>query len=567
MLLSIIPLTTLGSSNILVLGWSIIMKEQNILYNLLKFAKEKPNKIAVSLLNNDDINQIDQQITYKDLFQAVLQLAEWLKIRTCPGDRVILCYPTGIDFIVAFYACLWARVIAVAVIVPSNALLLNKFLSIYADCNPTLVLTDKNTQSLCEKSIHETPIFAPHMQQIEILSYCLPEILPDEIAFLQYTSGSTANPKGVMISHRNLMHNIVSIAKAFNSKEASVGVNWLPHTHDMGLIGSFLHSVFMGATLYLMSPFTIIRRPIAWLQALSKYRATITGGPCFMLKMCLDSLTEDKLNALDLRALEYIIVGSEMINADLVADFFDKLAKVGLSSNAFAPAYGLAEATLMVSARTGSLTHAAKNRQYGIVSCGKPYQNVKIVSLKTNTICPEPEVGEIWVDGLSIARGYWQNEQATALAFNARLDADSNNYFKTGDLGYIYQGELYLVGRVKDVIIINGVNYYPEDLERTIMSSDELMQHTSCAVFRWRLETHITDNFVVFIRASKRVNALQRESLILKIRKQLLKDYQLTPYDILFVNFSLPKTTSGKIKRHECAALFAEHFMQKELVC
>lgn len=548
------------------------MNARNVLSLLVQHATAQPNKIAIYVIDRTEITMIAEKISYYELWLEVQTLAGLLKTKTVVGDRVMLCYPTGIDYVVAFYACLWAQVIPVTVTAPSNAGLLKKFRAIHTDCSPRFVLTDTITLALLDNicQVMATDVLAKsEVLETDILP--LPTIHPSDLAFLQYTSGSASSPKGVMVSHSNLIHNLDAMAQAFNSQKDWVGVNWLPHTHDMGLVGSFLHSVYKGAEIYLMSPSMIIRRPLSWLKAASYYRANITGGPCFMLQMCLDHWHEDHVKDLDLSAMKHIVVGSEPINESVVRDFFRALESKGLSPEAFTPAYGLAEATLMVSARRGLTMLSCANHSHPImmlaVSCGTPYQNILVVSPDTGRLCLENETGEIWINGPSLAQGYWQNDEETKASFGARLNHGDATYFKTGDLGFLNRNELYVVGRIKEVIIINGVNYYPQDIECCVLASHEALRDASSVVFRWRQdERAVVDEFVVLVKSNKRGFGEDQETLITAIKKQILKTYHLVPFDVRFVPFGFPKTTSGKLQRYACASLYKDYCERHDTV-
>ena len=340
---------------------------------------------------------------------------------------------------------------------------------------------------------------------------------------------------------------------AFKGTKDSIGLKWIPHTHDMGLIGSFLHSIHKGAEIYLMSPLSFIRRPMSWLKALSKYKVEITGCPCFGLKMCLDHLTQEEAKQLNLSHLRYIIVGSEPIVSQVVIDFFNQLQVAALSPNSFAPSYGLAESTLMVSSRTGLYLN-----NNNMVSCGTTYQTVKIIQAGTNTCCADGETGEIWLHGASVAQGYWGNSSESMQNFNAQIENDARLFYKTGDLGFLYQNELYITGRLKDLIIIHGLNYYPQDIEELVLSCDDRLKSASCAVFRWFNPTQSAESFVVLVRSNKKLSDETQQDLIIQIKKQILKMFQLIPHDIQFIKFSIPRTTSGKIQRNMCEQYYKE---------
>lgn len=558
------------------------MQQGMLLENLALYAITQPEKIAVNVLNASDINVIDAKITFHELFTSVYNLAQIIKKQSSIGDRVLLCYPTGLDFIIAFYACLWAKVIAVAVVVPSNEGLIKKFNAIAANSTPTLLLTDSKTfdgcihkQVGCEAFNRLVTDALELTAPVSIDGLMYPDIQLSEIAFLQYTSGSTAAPKGVMISHGNLIANINDMTEAFNGTSDSIGLNWLPHTHDMGLIGSFLHSVHKGAVIYLMSPTSFIRRPLMWLQALSRYRVEITGAPCFALQLCIEMLSDEKIKSLDLQSLRYIIIGSEPISNEVVNKFYDKLMPAGLSKQALAPSYGLAEATLMVSSQKGlntlTLDYKALSRNVvkiantaclhtiTLLSCGRPYLAAQIVSFENHLPCSDNTVGEIWLQGAAIAKGYWQNALETQHHFKAMLNgAEDELYFRTGDLGFLHQGELYVVGRLKEVIIINGLNYYPEDIEHAALLCDGNLHRATCVAFQWRAKDAVTDGFVVLLNTRKRLSDELYAMLTIKIKKQLLKEFQLVPHDVQFTNMTLPKTTSGKLQRMACKQLYIE---------
>lgn len=558
------------------------MKPVSLLENLVVYSIEQPEKIAINVLNSNDICLIDAQITYGELFASVYQLAQIIKKKCEEGDRVLLCYPTGLDFIIAFYACLWAKRIAVAIAVPSNEGLVMKFEAISDNCTPTLLLTDSKTfEHYLQKKVQrqDLHIFVTDTLQLNVPvnMNCLlrPMMQSNDVAFLQYTSGSTSSPKGVMISHGNLLANIHDMSKAFAGSSESIGLNWLPHTHDMGLIGSFLHSVHKGALIYLMSPTSFIRRPLMWLHALSNYRIEITGAPCSALQLCLDHLSEEKTKALDLRSLRYLIIGSEPISEHTVTQFFDKLLPAGLSKRAFAPSYGLAEATLMVSSRSGATAVIVDNKALNqnsvqlashvsqhvstFLSCGKPYISVRIVSADTHSPCSDKMLGEIWLQGETISQGYWKNALETKQYFNATLGEEHLKYFRTGDLGFLHQGELYIAGRIKDVIIMHGLNYYPHDIEQTILLCDERLHGATCAVFCWREVNASTDSFVVLVNTRRRLPDEVYAELAIKIKKQILKTFQIVPHDVQFIQVSLPKTTSGKLRRYACRQLYVDH--------
>lgn len=404
-----------------------------------------------------------------------------------------------------------------------------------------------------------------------------PKINSDTIAFLQYTSGSTGNPKGVMVSHRNLLKNSANIYQGFNHNRDSRGVIWLPPYHDMGLIGGIIQPLYGGFPVTLMSPNSFIRKPIRWLQAISRYGATTSGGPNFAYKRCLETITPQQKAKLDLSSWQVAFTGAEAISAQTLEQFAEAFAECGFRREAFYPCYGLAESTLFVTGKTtksdfkepnicqidskkleqnrGIIGNEKTDQTQKIVSCGQSVvdEKVIIVNPETFTPCSPETVGEIWISGASVAQGYWGQEEATEAAFCAYLaDTKEGPFLRTGDLGFLHQGELLITGRLKDLIIIRGRNYYPQDIELTVENVHQSLRQSGCVA------TSITDEegeklLIIAEIRRKFIDKINIEEIFSKIRFAISQKHGIQADEIVLVKQgSIPKTSSGKIQRHAC---------------
>jgi len=459
--------------------------------DILIFQKTNyPQKIAYRFLLND----IDEEIlTYEELYSQVQSLSCHIQHHTKPHDRVILSTIPGLDFIVGFYACLMSRTIAVPIIPPANANMATRFVHILKDANPKLILFDKKTAKnlyFAEKAdvfipkrlksflgvqeAHSELFSIINNQKIQTLTisehhkiglegHQHPEAESSDVAFIQYTSGSTGHPKGVMITHRNLLHNVEIIRKVVNHTEHSHLFSWLPPYHDMGLIAGIIEPLYSGITATLMSTLDFIERPSRWVEGMAKYQCTTTGGPNFAFELCALKTSDEVIKNLDLSRLEVIANGAEPLNWAAIDLFYKKFAPSGFRKGVILPCYGLAESTVMVTGKQ-FLTdefllsvdleqlkkHKIKikeqtNTSRVLVSSGIPQMNVKIVNPEHLKECSHNEVGEIWIQGDSVALGYYNNRPETEQTFHAQLvgDESQTHYLRSGDLGFLYKGELF----------------------------------------------------------------------------------------------------------------------------
>ncbi|HEX2222817.1 MAG TPA: fatty acyl-AMP ligase, partial [Thermoanaerobaculia bacterium] len=461
-------------------------------------AAERPDRVAFTFLADGEVE--GGRLTYAELDHQARAIAAALRQTLAPGDRALLLYPPGLEFIAAFFGCLYAGVIAVPAYPPRpNDRSQSRLRSIAHDAEPRAALTTSAILAGAGDLAPElavlrwlpTDALPPFGADAEGFGFAdgdgISEPEPDSVAFLQYTSGSTAAPKGVMVTHANLLHNERMIGEAFGQDEDTVVAGWLPLYHDMGLIGNVLQPLHAGARCVLMSPVAFLQKPLRWLEAISRYRATTSGGPNFAYELCVRKTTVEERARLDLSSWKVAFNGAEPVRETTLERFAEAFAASGFRREAFYPCYGLAEATLFVTGgelgrfpRVEVVDAAALERNEvrpafdgdparRLVSNGRAWlgQQVVLADPETGLECPAGRVGEIWVAGPSVARGYWRNPEATERDFGAFLADGQGPFLRTGDLGFAAGGELYVTGRLKDLIIIRGRNHYPQDLELT----------------------------------------------------------------------------------------------------
>lgn len=534
-----------------------------------------------------DGQSVSGSLTYRELDLQARKLAASLQERNLLGERVLLFYPPGLDYIKAFFGCLYAGVIAVPAYPPQGSQKLNRLQSIIVNASAKLVLT---TKAICSKFADRLQVESG-LSQIEWLATDLdlspsshwqqPNIAPDTLAFLQYTSGSTGNPKGVMVSHRNLLHNLALIYRCFGHSSKSKGVIWLPPYHDMGLIGGILQPLYGAFPVTLMPPVYFLQKPLRWLQAISNYRGTTSGGPNFAYQLCVEKAKYQDLDGLDLSSWEVAFNGAEPIRSETIKQFTETFAPYGFNPKAFYPCYGMAESTLIITGgqknspaiirhwnKTSLENRAAQpidesrtvSEISALVSSGHSQMDheVIIVDPETSHRCISRNIGEIWVSGTSVAQGYWGRPEETAQVFSAYLSDETNKPFmRTGDLGFLDEdGELFVVGRLKDLLIIRGQNFYPHDIETTVEESHIALRAGHGAAVS--LEIKGSERLVV-IQEVKRtyLKCLNVAEVVNSVRRAVTQQHQISPYAIVLIKTgSLPKTSSGKVKRYACRDAF-----------
>lgn len=522
-----------------------------------------------------------QVLTCAELDRRATALAARLLARVQPGDRALLLFAPGLDYIAALFGCLYAGVIAAPAypIEPAQAeRTLPRLIAMVADCAPAVILGTAAERDACAQ------LGAP-MQPLAHLPWLAvdaPE--PDEPtaatldpaarsdpaqpAYLQYTSGSTGAPKGVMIGHRNLMHNSALIARRFGHDASSRGAIWLPPYHDMGLIGGILQPLYAGFPVALMSHLDFLKHPLRWLRTVSTFRATTSGGPNFAYDMLATMrIADSDLDRLDLASWRLAFVGAEPIRARTLHAFAERFARCGFDAAAFYPCYGLAEHTLfMTGAPLPSDALGPGDAEEAGIACGTPAEDsvLLVVDPRTGARCADGEVGELWASGPSVAQGYWGQPALTQETFAARVEGVAGAFMRTGDYGYLRDGELVVTGRLKDMLIIRGANHYPHDLEATIETLDpEVFRPGGCAVFAVDAAQQAAPRVTVVrelrarhLPAFRDDAAAARGSHFERLRRAITQRHGIVVHDILFTPPSaVPKTTSGKVQRHACRDL------------
>lgn len=479
-----------------------------------------------------------------------------------PDGAVLVLLPQGLSFIKAFFACLYARAIAVPVAVPTKSRGLEHIRAIVADASITVGITHRSTLLTLQKWFGDDYFaLGVHWLFIEDLAEDGPPRFespaPERLAFLQYTSGSTGNPKAVMVTHANIMANSSIIRQCFQNTEDSVSVCWLPSFHDMGLIDGVIQPVFSGFRSILMSPTHFLQRPARWLTAITRYGATYSGGPNFAYDFCVERIKDEELSGFDLRTLRCLYNGAEPIRAATIRRFVDRFAPAGFDETKVFTCYGLAEATLAVSTSRLGTAPAIAPGASEVVSCGRVLGDtqLRILDPHTRIPCAAEQVGEICIAGTSVTAGYFNRPEMTADTF---VDIEGTVFLRSGDLGFVANDELFVTGRIKDLIIIRGKNHYPQDIEHSVTSAHASLQPNACAAFSVDLDG---EERLVLVGEIKRtfLKAAYHANTVNAIRAEVGQAHGLIATDILLVSpGSVPKTTSGKIRRSSCRQLWLD---------
>lgn len=535
------------------------------------------------------------QLTLGQLDQAARTIAATLQTMTKKGDRALLLYPTGLEFVAAFFGCLYAGVLAVPVAPPRHNRPEQRLRNIVQDAEPAVVLTTSEMLKKREDGAapaYEFPVkrwlatdtlprhLANHWQE--------PRLSRDDLAFLQYTSGSTGQPKGVMVSQGNLLHNEQAIREAFGHDESTIVAGWLPFFHDMGLVGNLLQPLYIGRPVVLMSPLDFLQKPIRWLQMITRYQATTSGGPNFAYDLCVQKTTSEQRAGLDLSSWTLAFNGAEPIRAATLQTFARHFAPFGFRLEALYPCYGMAEATLLITGaektsppklqpvlaslleqHRARLTSPDVDDARTLVGCGQisAEVDIRIVDPEHNAAVDAGRVGEIWVAGPSVAHGYWRQPEATRATFQATLAAPpgllgEGPFLRTGDLGFIANNELYITGRCKDLIIIRGRNYYPHDIEATVAASHAALRAGGGAAFTTELAG--AERLVVVQEVERtHLRQLDMTAIVRAIRTAVARDHDLQVQAIYLLRpMTIPKTSSGKIQRHLCRQKLLTHTLE-----
>ena len=554
------------------------MKLENLLEVLELNAIENSHRRAFTFLSDGGEESV---LTYEQLRSSAVRIAIELSEFTAPGERALLVYPTGLDFVAAFFGCIYAGVLPVPATYPRPRRPMPRLSAISDDCDPAVVLT--TTASL---QLLDVPSVAPQLAERHWIatdqlaqserSWVQPRLWPDDLAFLQYTSGSTNQPKGVMVSHRNVLHNIAMIRLGNDAAESNrTGAFWLPAYHDMGLICGILGVVAEGGHSVLMSPTSFLQRPIRWLQAISEYRAAVSGAPNFAYDYCVRKTTPQDREGLDLSSWKVAFCSGEPVRSETLDNFAKAFAPAGFTGGAFYPCYGLAEATLLAAGNIGpahpSVKHVSREALAGdrvlatqkrqnaqpLVDCGQALLNQKIAIVEPESLrkLDDDQVGEIWIKGESVAQGYWERPTDTAQIFHAETSDGEGPFLRTGDLGFLSNGRLFVTGRIKDVIIIRGQNHYPQDIEKTAEASHDALMFGAGAAFA--VDSAFGERLVVVNEIDRHHRHEDLDEVIAGIRKAVAETHDLEVGAVVLIRqASLPRTTSGKQQRGLCRTMF-----------
>ncbi len=554
----------------------------NLVDHLQYWTEEQPEAIAFYFLTDGLAGET--QLTYGELDRRARAIGAKLASRGVGGERVLLLYPPGLDFVCGFLGCLYAGAIAVPAYLPRRNRNTERIQSISQDCEARIALTVQEAIDRIQDGLSAIPklkqltwLATDEMSRCDpVADWKPPRLREETLALIQYTSGSTGSPKGVLLTHANLMHNCGLITQAFEFNRGGSAMTWLPLYHDMGLLGGVLAPLYFGRPNVLMSPLTFLQRPIRWLQAIAHYQVTVSGGPNFAYALCNERITPEQCRGLDLSSWDVAFNGGEVIRSETLEDFTSRFAPYGFRAETHYPCYGLAETTLIVSGagkRDRPIVRAfdvkeleqrrvvpwekGAKRARQLVSCGKalPGGVLRIVDLDKNRSMEELRVGEIWVSSPSVAQGYWRKPKETKQTFGVRLpDEDNRRFLRTGDLGFMLDGELFITGRLKDLIIVRGVNRYPQDIEETVESSAQQLLPQASAAFA--VDVDGTEKVVVVAEVNRGLHQ-EWEGVVEAVCRNVAIQHEVKLDAVVLVRSgSIPKTSSAKIQRHSCRSGF-----------
>jgi len=542
--------------------------------------QDEPHGCAFAFLTSDGA---ETRVTYAELEARARALAGRLQEMGAAGERVLIVLQPGLDYVVAVFGCLFAGSTAVPCALSSRMERTRQLPAIAIDSGAKFAIGGRSVNEHLELA---------HLKWIAVDSTNVegaalwrePAPNTDRPALLQYTSGTTSSPRGVMVSHANLLANAQAIAEGFKHPKGLWGVTWLPPYHDMGLMGGILQPVYFGDPSAVISPLDFIRRPVVWLEAVSRYRVRTGGGPNFAYELCARTITPEESSNLHLDSWELAFVGAEPVRADTLDLFARKFAPFGFRRESFFPCYGLAEATLYVSGGRSSVHYLSASglRDHrvvekpdterlqddadarAIVGCGRPASSstVSIVNPETARPCETGSIGEIWISGPTVAGGYWNRPEDTQDTFHARLAENGDKPFlRTGDLGFVRNGELFVTGRCKDLIIVRGRNHYPQDIETTAVGASPKIRPGTCAAFS---VDSGTEEKLVLILEMPRPRPENLDVMAGDIRQAVVTTHELQVSTIVLVRpGAIPRTSSGKPRRLECRAQYMSGALER----
>jgi acyl-CoA synthetase (AMP-forming)/AMP-acid ligase II len=552
---------------------------------LTTHASTQPDRTAYRFLVTGDCDGEIQEISYGRLAERSRAIAAWLQERGLAGSRAMLLYPPGLEFICGYLGCLSAGVVAVPGVPPQgraqNHRALTRTKRLIADADAKVILGSREVITALAGMAEHLPELADiacvateDIPDEAASSWRAPDLTADSVAFLQYTSGSTSAPRGVVVTHGNLLDNERVITEQMGHTPDTIAeydheliVSWLPMYHDMGLMGPVLNTLHLGTTATLFSPLHFLQQPQRWLTAITRYRPHTTGGPNFAYELCLRHATSEFFDGLDLSSWKVAFNGAEPVRAATLRRFTEAFRPAGFRREAFYPCYGLAEATLMV---TGGPVHTpptllepaeagphAGEADAAAVGCGRPVSGTTVVIAdpEGQEELPDGEVGEIWVAGPSVAKGYWRNALATRETFRATLTGREGRFLRTGDLGFLRDGELFVTGRLKDLIVIDGRNHYPQDLELSAEMCHPALRPGCTAAFS--VDGGADGEQPVLVAEATPEAEGEFEKITDLIRSTIGEAHGLSVREVVLVHpGTIPKTSSGKIQRHASRAAY-----------
>jgi acyl-CoA synthetase (AMP-forming)/AMP-acid ligase II len=559
--------------------------EYNAAYdpNLVKFN---------SLTFADGEKRCETEITNQGLDRQIKIVAAALQEYNFEGERALLVYQPGLSYIIAFCACLFSGIIAVPAYPPFNRKLTDRLSSIAKDCKAKLVLTSKDIEASIMPAIENHRelaslewISTDKFEANKLSAYKQPEINGDTIAFLQYTSGSTSLPKGVKLTHKNILHNLEAIRSICGYSSKDRCVMWLPQFHDMGLVGGVMQSVYSNFFLGFMSPLDFLQRPCRWLHAMSDYRATFSGAPNFAYDFCVKRISEEEKAGLDLSCWKLAGSGGEPVRADTLKRFAEAFAPCGFRPEASFPGYGLAESTFFICCvppeevprviyldahsleqnRVKKVSEKTTNCR-AVVSNGICVSSCRIMIVDPETLyaCGENEVGEIWTSSNSVGLGYWNRAEESEEVFKAYTkDTREGPFLRSGDLGFVDHDQLFVTGRLKDLIIVRGANHYPQDIEKTVEESHSALRKGCGAAFSVEVDD---DEQLIVVQEIKKQSIDARidpVGILSDIRRAIIKNHEITPHEIVLIEpDTIGKTSSGKIQRQRTKFQYIENSLK-----
>lgn len=552
---------------------SIAHEMKNVVDLLDERSRLTPDRVAYTYRDG----MKEAVLTYRELVVQSKKQAATIAAFTRPGDRVATLHTSGLQFIISFFACLYSRTVVVPLEIPKPSENLSRLRQSLWMTEAEVVLSTRavldHLSSLLQDEEELALMNWIAVDELDEIPFLRQEADKHEAAFIQFTSGTTSSSKGVILTHDNLLHNVGNVARKFELSETDRAVIWLPLYHNLGLIGGVLAPLYAGFPVTLISPQEILRRPALWLEMITETQATISGGPNFAYDLCLSHVDPDAGSLLNLSSWEIAFCGAEPVRSRTIEGFSRKFAPYGFKRKAMYPCYGLAESTLIVSGGgrfdepvllhcdpaglelniVTEVPQFAESRT--LVSCGKPTddQDIVIVEAATRKELPENAIGEIWLRSRSISAGYLNDKQRTEETFEHVLDNGDGGYMRTGDTGFLRDGELYIVGRIKNLLIVRGKNFYSNDLEAYIQTLHSGFQ--AGAVFS--VDAGEEEQVVVLQELDGEVSPTGQEAIVKQIRQQLTGTYGFTPYDVVLVaSGSLPKTVSGKVKHYDCKSTY-----------